>query len=142
MKIRKYPLVRDRIRRPPEEGWSWIDRRFLREYAPSLEQAAILLYFFLAAVSDKEGLSYYSDRGIASRLRLTEAAVAQARDELERHDMIAFQDPLYQVLTLPPRTAAGRHSGPTLISDLLRQLATRPDKGQGGVEAEKGSSHP
>ena len=66
--IQKHLLVPDRVRRPPREGFSWIDRRFLREYAARLTGDAILLYFFLAAVADKQGLSYYSEASIAVHL--------------------------------------------------------------------------
>lgn len=59
--IKKRLLVVDRVRHPPREGFSWVDRRFLREYAERLTGDAILLYFFLTAVSDKDGLSFYSD---------------------------------------------------------------------------------
>ena len=64
--IRKQVLMADRVRRPPRSGWSWIDRRFVREFAPRLSRDAILLYFFLAAVSDRDGLSLLQrghDRG-------------------------------------------------------------------------------
>jgi hypothetical protein len=98
--IEKRLLVPDRVRRPPAEGFSWIDRRFLREYAARLPGDAILLYFFLAAVSDKDGLSFYSDAAIAVRLRMREEHVVAAREELVRHDLIAFQTPLTQVLSL------------------------------------------
>ena len=83
MTVRKRILAEGRVRRPPTEGWSWIDRRFLRDHAPSVSREAILLYFFLAAVSDKHGLSYYGDTAISSRLRLEEVVIADARDELE-----------------------------------------------------------
>ena len=63
--IHKQILLPDRVRRPPAEGWSWIDRRFLREHASRLSHNAILLYFFLVAVSDKHGLSFYGDATIA-----------------------------------------------------------------------------
>ena len=33
-----------------------------------------MLYFFLAAVSDQDGLSFYSDTSIAPRLRMGEQA--------------------------------------------------------------------
>jgi hypothetical protein len=59
--IRKQVLMADRVRRPPREGWSWIDRRFLREHAPRLSHEAIFVYLFLAAVSDQKGLSFYND---------------------------------------------------------------------------------
>lgn len=101
MMIEKRILVPDRVRRPPPEGFSWIDRRFLHDFAARLSHDAIVLYFFLAAVGDKHGLSFYRDTSIAVRLRLREEAVVAARDELITHDLIAFHPPLTQVLSLP-----------------------------------------
>ena len=89
--INKQVLLPDRVRRPPREGFSWVDRRFLREYACKLTGDAILLYFFLAAVSDKHGLSFYSDTSIAVRLRMREEHVVAAREDLLTHDLVAFQ---------------------------------------------------
>src|SRR5207237_1761220 len=37
-------LVPARLRRPPASGWSWVDRRFLREHAAHLSRDAVLLY--------------------------------------------------------------------------------------------------
>jgi hypothetical protein len=118
--IPKHLLVPDRVRRPPREGFSWIDRRFLRDYAVRLSGDAILLYFFLAAVSDKDGLSFYSDASIAVRLRMREPTVASARDELLTLDLIAFQAPLTQVLSLPQGRIqrAGLHA----LGELVRTL--------------------
>jgi hypothetical protein len=99
--IEKHRLVEDRVRRPPREGFSWIDRRFLRDFASRLSGNAVLLYFFLAAVSDKDGLSFYGDATIGKRLRMREEAVVAARDELVFHDLVAYQAPLTQVLSLP-----------------------------------------
>jgi hypothetical protein len=125
MKPRKQLLVPERRRRLPKEGWAWIERRFLREFADSLERNSLLLYFFLAAVSDKDGLSYYSDPAIATRLRMEESAVAHAREELERRDLISYDCPFYQVMSLPERIRRSG-SGPTLIADIMRELAGRP----------------
>jgi hypothetical protein len=99
--IEKRLLVPDRIRRPPREGFSWIDRRFLHEYAARLSGEAVFLYLFLAAVSDQHGLSFYRDTTIAGRLRMREPDVVQAREELLIEDLIAYQSPLTQVLSLP-----------------------------------------
>jgi hypothetical protein len=101
MTITKRILVTDRVRRPPSGGFSWIDRRFLREFAVRLSGDAVFLYFFLAAVSDKHGLSYYSETTLALRLRTSEAAILEAREELITYDLIAYQAPLTQVLSLP-----------------------------------------
>jgi hypothetical protein len=101
--IQKQLLLPDRVRRPPREGWSWIDRRFLKQHAARLSHEAILLYFFLAAVSDQNGLSFYSDTSAALRLRMGEQAVVLARDELVAEDLVAYRTPLTQVLSLPER---------------------------------------
>jgi hypothetical protein len=101
MMIEKHVLIADRVRRPPREGFSWMDRRFLQEYASKLTGDAILLYFFLAAVSDKHGLSFYNDTSIAVRLRMREEYVVAAREDLLTHDLVAYQPPLTQVLSLP-----------------------------------------
>lgn len=119
--IHKRLLVPDRARRPPREGFSWVDRRFLRDYATRLSSDAILLYFFLAAVSDKAGLSFYSDASLAVRLRLREESIASARDELLAHDLVAFQPPLTQVLALP--LARVQRGGLQVMGEVLRTLA-------------------
>jgi hypothetical protein len=100
--IEKHLLVADRVRQPPREGFSWVDRRFLLDFAEHLTGDAILLYFFLAAVSDKQGLSYYRDATVAGRLRVGESAVVAARQELIQHDLVAYRHPLTQVLSIPP----------------------------------------
>ena len=119
--IEKRILIANRVRRPPREGFSWIDRRFLREFASKLTGDAILLYFFLSAVSDKDGLSYYSDTSIAVRLRMREEHVVAAREDLLTHDLVAHQPPLTQVLSLP----VGRLQQKDLHA--LRALLRPPD---------------
>ena len=119
-------LVAQRLRQPPASGWSWVDRRFLREHGDYLSRDAILLYLFLAVAADRHGLSFYSDHTLASRLRLTLPALTQAREELLHRDLIAHELPLVQVLSLPAlgvsrRPAPGQ--GLILLGDLFRQAA-------------------
>src|ERR1700692_1892523 len=99
--IQKRLLVAERLRRPPATGWSWVDRRFLREHGDQLSREAMLLYLFLAAVADRHGLSFYSHHTLTSRLRLAPQVLEQARQELLGRDLIAHQLPLVQVLSLP-----------------------------------------
>jgi len=120
--IEKHVLIPDRVRRPPREGWSWIDRRFLREYASRLSHEAVVLYFFLAAVSDKDGLSFYKDTTIAVRLRISEQAVVRARDELVAEDLVAYQAPLSQVLSLRAPALARQGGGLMQLGDIFRTL--------------------
>jgi hypothetical protein len=125
--IKKRVLVANRVRRPPAEGFSWIDRRFLRDYAERLSGDAMLLYFFLAAVSDKHGLSFYSDASMASRLRMREAAIVAAREELLVQDLVAHQPPLTQLLSLPPARVAraGLHGLRELVRSLEQEEPNR-----------------
>lgn len=123
MTVRKRILLQERVRKPPRKGWSWVDRRFLQEHAPSLSREAILLYFFLAAVSDKHGLSYYGDTTISARLRVEEVDVRRARDELEARDLVVYEPPLYQVLSIPSPQPRRDDVGPAVIGEILAQLA-------------------
>ena len=127
--IHKRILVPERLRRPPATGWSWLDRRFLREHAERLSREAELLYLFLSAVADKHGLSFYGDSTLAARLRLPLAAVLQARDELLARDLIAYQAPLLQVLSLPEnalRRQAQPGQGLMHLGEFLRQATVAP----------------
>ncbi len=99
--IPKRILVAQRLRKPPATGWSWLDRRFLREHGDYLSREAMLLYLFLTAVADRHGLSFYSDHTLSSRLQLSGQALERARQELIERDLIAHQLPLVQVLSLP-----------------------------------------
>lgn len=121
--IPKQVLVPDRVRRPPPEGWSWIDRRFLKQHASRLSHEAILLYFFLAAISDQNGLSFYSDTSTATRLRMGEQAVVRARDELVAEDLVAYRSPLTQVLSLPDRSRVSR-GGLASLGEIFQSLGS------------------
>jgi len=94
---------RKRVRKI-EGSFSWIDHRvitggFLRD----LSTLEILLYLFLVAVSDRKGVSFYYDDRIASLLKIDLAALGRAREGLVLRSLVAYEPPLYQVLSLPPR---------------------------------------
>jgi hypothetical protein len=120
--VEKRLLVPARLRRPPSEGFSWVDRRFVRDHAPALERDAILLYFFLAAVSDKHGISFWGDLKMAGRLKLDEATVARARGELVRRDLVAHAPPLTQVLSLTEPRVQRAGDGAELLGEVFRRL--------------------
>ena len=124
--IQKRILVPERLRRPPATGWSWVDRRFLSDYSERLSGNAVSLYFILCAAADKHGLSFYGDGTLSARLRITPAAVDQAREELLARDLIAHQPPLTQVLALPPngvRRQPEPGQGPMRLGELFRRTA-------------------
>jgi hypothetical protein len=100
MREQKRVLCPDRLRRVPRQ-FSWIDQRLVRNgHLAGCGAEALALYLFLVTVADAEGLSYYSD-GAASRvLGMDSAALCRARRELCQAGLIAYQSPLYQVLSL------------------------------------------
>ena len=59
-------------------------------------------------MADAQGLSYYSEQSISQRLTMDANTMIQARHELIRIGLIAYQKPLYQVLDLDTLTEATR----------------------------------
>ena len=87
-----------------EGSFSWIDHRFLTGgFLRDLSTLEILLYLFLVAVSDRNGLSFYHDDRIASLLKIDLPSLGQAREGLVLRSLLAYESPLYQVLSLPPQ---------------------------------------
>lgn len=99
----------DRVRTLPAH-YSWIDHRLVHgKYLQSLSCEGAALYLFLLCVGDREGLSYYSDKGIRQKTKLID--IESARMELVERDLVAYNSPFYQVLSLPkPTTPAQNHT--------------------------------
>lgn len=98
--IIKGPVCRDRIRQIPR-GFSWVDHRLVRDhYVEKCSVEALALYLFVVTVSDAQGLSWWSERSLASRLGVEATSIRRARTELEAADLIAFEHPVWQVLGL------------------------------------------
>ena len=113
MSVKKEPIDPEHVRSVPREGFSWIDRRFVREgFMEHLPREAILLYLFLVAVSDARGLSFYADPTVARILKLNQEELTQARARLVSARLILYRYPLYQVLPLPQRQRPPVSSSP------------------------------
>jgi hypothetical protein len=90
-----------RMCKSPCRGFGWIDHRLLRHgYLERCSPQALALYVLLVCASDAQGLSYYSDPRVAQLLSLERGALSRARGELLRLGLIAYQKPLYQLLSL------------------------------------------
>jgi hypothetical protein len=113
--MQKTLLIPSRRRRVPRQ-FSWIDQRLVRErHLGCCTAEALALYLFLVTVADAEGLSFYGDGAIAGLLGWPEAQVRAARAGLVCAGLVAFQAPLYQVLSLdgpPPTVPASSPCGP------------------------------
>jgi len=55
----------------------------------------------LVSVSDANGLSYYSDKSICRLVQLTVERLGSARQKLITADLVAYEAPIYQVLSIP-----------------------------------------
>jgi hypothetical protein len=85
-------------------SFSWIDHRFITGgFLGDLSTIEILLYLFLVAVSDRNGLSFYHDDRISSLLKIDLASLGKAREGLIQRSLLAYEPPLYQILSLPPQ---------------------------------------
>jgi hypothetical protein len=103
--------IKNRVQAPRPErirsihgSFSWIDHRFLRQgFDQGLTRVEKLLYFVLVAVSNRDGVSFYSDERLAEILEIQHAhELTGARSELIDRDLIAFEHGIYQVFDLPP----------------------------------------
>ncbi|OLB26980.1 MAG: hypothetical protein AUH01_06110 [Acidobacteria bacterium 13_2_20CM_56_17] len=127
-KSRPQPPRPDR-RRSIRGSFSWIDHRFLCEgFDEGLTRLEKLLYFVLVAVSNQDGVSFYSDARLAELLDVRfPHELDGARQELVARDLIAYEAGIYQVLDLPacsPRKT--RHSSPPLPAHAWRSSSSLP----------------
>lgn len=126
--IIKRPIRPDRLRQVPP-SFSWVDHRLVSaRYIERCDPPSLALYLFLVTVADVQGLSFYSDASIGRRLRLDSVQLSAARQQLERAGLIAFQNPLYQVLgldsqpVLAAETTHARTNQTHSVAEILRRV--------------------
>ena len=118
----KRVLRPDRLRRVPAQ-FSWLDQRLVSErHCERCDAPALALYLVLVTVADAQGLSYYGEATLSRLLSVPAARLLQARSDLIRLELIAYERPLYQVLSLDPPPAAREHA---LLSTEERVAALR-----------------
>ncbi len=88
-------------------------------YLLRCDHSAWALYLFLTSVADAQGLSYYSDAALMRRLKMDPQGLSRSRRQLVQAGLIAYEEPLCQVLSLEPVGPA--RSGPISVGELLRQ---------------------
>ena len=104
----KHPLVSWRVRRVPN-GFGWADHRLLRGGILRLcTPDALALYLVLVLAADGDGVSFYGDRLLCGLLGLSRQRLEAARENLVHADLLAWQEPLYQVLEIPASPEGGR----------------------------------
>lgn len=96
------PIVVNRIRNIRQCTFGWVDHNFLhRGFLNRLSQAELLLYYFLITVADRNGVSFYDYERICQLLKLELNDYLDARDRLCDRSLIAVEDSIFQVLSLP-----------------------------------------
>ena len=83
------------------------------------DHPAWTLYLFLTSVADAEGLSYYSDASLMRRLKMDSPGLSASRQQLVQAGLIAYEKPLYQILSLDP--VGGARSGPVSVGEILHK---------------------
>jgi hypothetical protein len=116
----------DRIRKIPKQ-FSWIDGRFVRNgFLDKCKHSDASFYLFLITVSDARGLSYYSDSSVCKRLSMDNCLLSDSRLRLIQLGLIAYMNPLYQVLDLAPleKRIPRNNPGDSMqsVGQLLRQI--------------------
>jgi len=117
--VSKQPIFPEGVRQVPKQ-FSWLDHRLIRDH--HIEQCshpAAALYLFLVTVADAAGLSYYNDLSVCRRLSMDPGSLHQGRADLSAAGLIAWQSPLYQVLSLDPPS----RPAPATVAGGLRSLA-------------------
>lgn len=127
MKIKKRILCPERLRRIPGQ-FSWIDQRLIRDrYLQKCDHRTLALYLVLLTVADAEGLSYYSEAALERMLGMEHPQLLSARHQLCHVGMVAYEKPLYQVLSLElegggVREPAARCGQPLPVAAILSRV--------------------
>ena len=120
----KKVLRPERLRRVPTQ-FSWIDQRLVRDrLVERCGLDALGLYLVLVTVADAQGLSYYGEASLGRLLSMPAPRLVAARAELIGLDLIAYERPLYQVLSLDAPTVP-RVTGVRGVEHGLAQLRAR-----------------
>jgi len=126
---KKRIVLPERIRKI-NGSFAFIEHRFLREgYWDLLSHHELILYFFLVLVSDRQGISFYGTEKICSYCGLSPQELFVARNKLIEKNLIAFDELVFQVLSLPStlhseqtHNSTDHHKQPAAASNALDAL--------------------
>jgi len=89
----------------------------------------LALYLVLLTVADAEGLSYYSDTTLERMLNMEHGRLLNSRHQLCQAGLLAYDKPLYQILSLELALDAHgvaepvvRSGQPSALADILRRM--------------------
>ncbi|MCP4364961.1 MAG: hypothetical protein GY800_06635 [Planctomycetes bacterium] len=136
--MRKHEVPRqDRVRAAQRFGW--VDHAlYLNGYLKEMSHSSQSLYLFLCIAANRDGVSWYSDAKIRDVTGLEADELQAARRELIDMDLVAFESPWFQVLSVPyerrvarqevlvpeatQATAATQEEVSRVVADIQRKL--------------------
>jgi hypothetical protein len=96
-------IINKERKREIKGSFGWIEHRFIREgYIKKLSKNEMLVYFFLALVSDRNGISFYSVDKATRYIKIEEFEYFQALSALEQKNYVQRKGSKTQLLSLPP----------------------------------------
>lgn len=117
--IVKSTILKHRVRRIPK-SFSWVDHRLVRDrHIERCTHSQAALYLFLVCVGDDKGLSFYGDSTLMEKLGMDRSTLDKARAGLMKNGLIAWQKPIYQVLSLEPVPQDNRTGSMMSLKDIL-----------------------
>lgn len=107
--MRAEPLEPGRVRRP-EGAYGWVDLRAVTEgHLERLGRDAALVYLFLCAVGDRQGISFWGRSKMGRVLGLGVNVIDAALIRMAAAELVAVKDRVFQVLPIPSQA----HASPT-----------------------------
>lgn len=98
-------IVPERIRNIRHCTFGWVDHNFLHHgHLNRSSPSELLLYYFLLTVADRNGVSFYDYERICQFLNMEVDDYVRARNHLCERSLIAYQNGIFQVLSLPEPT--------------------------------------
>ncbi len=122
--MRRTVICPEKVRILPRR-FSWVDQRLAREgHMKEMTPEGAVLYLFLTAVGDREGVSWYSAESIRRFTGLT--GLSGARKCLIKLGLLAYRDPYYQLLELPHEAGVQEEEEPRSCESLsLKEIFAR-----------------
>lgn len=124
--MRKHEVPRqDRVRAAQRFGW--VDHAlYLNGYLKEMSHSSQSLYLFLCIAANRDGVSWYSDAKIRDVTGLQTEALQAARRELIDMDLVAFESPWFQVLSVPYERRDARQEA--LAPEVTQANAATPEE--------------
>lgn len=136
----KKDIINARRIRKIDGSFSWVDHRFITGgFLDDLSTIEILLYFFLVAVSDRHGVSFYHDDRICGLLKIDLFNLGKAREGLIHRSLIEYSAPIYQVLALPA-TPVAPPTSEELAEERMKVGLSYIEKFKDAVRGRRGNS--